>query len=295
LPCRKCGADHAAEMGLCPACGWPLHSPKTPFGALEAQLADLRARYANGAVSSAQYEAASADMQVRDKRGCTWWLNGAGRWARWDGGRWVAAAPDLSHPPRRAFRWWIPVAGIAAALAVGVVAVGVFLYAGWLDYATSPMLVEEVQRSGAAPGGYILPPAQQTALAEHGAPEAFSILFYERPSPEGGLEDVRLETWDYYHDDLRLTFVNGALDQQETLGLGKAPAFVSLPYTPEQFTAYMNLDEVLAAAGLSSYVVVPVEREVVSGGAVYYGKGLTFGLKDGELRYVEALAVEGEG
>jgi len=295
MRCPGCGKDHAPEMGLCPGCGRPLHSPKSPFGRMEAKLADLRNRYVSGAIPPAQYESAVIDLQLRDPSGSSWWLNGSGRWARWDGGRWVAAAPDQSHPPRRAFRWWIPVAGIAAVLAVGVVAVGVFLYAGWLDYAASPMLVEDVQRVGAAPGGYIRPPAQQTALAEHGAPEAFSILFYERPSPEGGLEDVRLETWDYYHDDLRLTFVNGALDEQETLGLGKAPAFASLPYTPELFTAYMSLDEVLAAAGLSSYIVVPLEREVVSDGAVYYGKGLTFGLKDGELRYVEALAVEGEG
>jgi hypothetical protein len=65
-----------------------------------------------------------------------------------------------------------------------------------------------------------------------------------------------------------------------------------MPYRPEQFVAYMSLEELIAAAGLETYLVVPLEKELVEGGEVYYADELTFGLKNDELLYVEALALE---
>jgi hypothetical protein len=54
----------------------------------------------------------------------------------------------------------------------------------------------------------------------------------------------------------------------------------------------MDLQQVIAAAGLDSFLVVPLEKELVAGGEVYYADRLTFGLKDDELCYLEALALD---
>jgi hypothetical protein len=57
----------------------------------------------------------------------------------------------------------------------------------------------------------------------------------------------------------------------------------------------MSLEEVIASAGLDAFMVVPLEKELVDGGEVFYADELTFGLKDDELLYIEALALEVEG
>ncbi len=67
-----------------------------------------------------------------------------------------------------------------------------------------------------------------------------------------------------------------------------------LPYYPEQFSAFMSLDEVIAAAGIETYVEIPLEKEYLKDGVVYYAQSLTFGLKDNELLYIEALALTTE-
>lgn len=301
MTCANCGVDTLPGMGLCPGCSQPLHDPASPAGKLESRLAGLRDEYKRGAISSAQYEALVADLQFRDSGGSNWWLNGMGRWARWDGQRWEAAeptqpAPVQTAPKRRGIHWWIPAAGLAAAvLAVGVLAASVVLYGGWVDYTTSPVLVEGVEPPDGGPSGYILLPEQQAVVDEHGRPEGFSILFYDEPLDGAGAQDVRLETWDYYQEGLQFTFKNGDLVGQEPLDLGPVGALMPQPYAPEQFLAYMSLDDVLSSTGMDRYLEVPLEDGVVADGAVYYGEGLTFGLKGGELRYIEALAIEGEG
>ena len=65
----------------------------------------------------------------------------------------------------------------------------------------------------------------------------------------------------------------------------------ALPYVPEQFSARMTLDDVLDAAGVEEFVEVPLEKEFLEGGDLYYAESLAFGLVDGELRYLEALAL----
>lgn len=135
---------------------------------------------------------------------------------------------------------------------------------------------------------------QQRVRAERGDPEAFLILFYEETLEDGTIGDVRTETWSYYTGGIEYTFINGVLEAQAAIeaGIGElTPA----AYQPEQFQATMSLEEVLAVAGLDSFLLVPLEKELVDGGEVYYADRLAFGLQDGELRYLEALALEVEG
>ena len=65
-------------------------------------------------------------------------------------------------------------------------------------------------------------------------------------------------------------------------------------YRPEQFTAFMNLDEVVAIAGLDKYLQIPVDGELMRDAQVYFGEQLTFGLQADELLFVESLALEVE-
>lgn len=136
----------------------------------------------------------------------------------------------------------------------------------------------------------------QAAVIDHlGNPEAFSILFYEEEQVDGSLIDVRFETWSYYSGGLEYTFINGDQVAEDLLEIELLGELVPIPYRPEQFIAYMSLDEVIASGGLETYLVVPLEKELVDSGEVYYADELTFGMKNDELLYIEALALELEG
>ena len=56
----------------------------------------------------------------------------------------------------------------------------------------------------------------------------------------------------------------------------------------------MSLDEVVAAAGIDSYVEIPLEKEFLKDGVIYYANALSFGFVNDELRYIEALGLINE-
>jgi len=134
--------------------------------------------------------------------------------------------------------------------------------------------------------------AEQSALVDEiGYPESFILLFYEEEAVDGSLQVVRLETWDYFTEGEIYTFLNGKLDSSEKLDTGDLGTLAPLPYFPEQFGANMTLDDVLDAAGVEDFIEVPLEKEYLENGDLYYADALAFGLVDGELRYLEALAL----
>jgi hypothetical protein len=277
---------------------------KPEFQALEDRLSELRGRYARGELDDAAYQSEVERLTLRDSAGDDWWLGGEpGAWHRWDGKAWVRNAPPaattawpvpVDGPPRR--RSWRPVAigcglgGLFAAVLALVLLVG-----GWQAYRQEPRIVEGVEAQSLTLGRYELSSDQQDVIARLGYPEAFAILFYEEEQVDGSFSDVRFETWSYYSSGAEYTFVNGRPEAEDTLEIEFSGELVPIPYRPEQFVAYMNLDEVLASAGLQTYLVIPLERELVAGGEIYYADELTFGLKNDELLYVEALALAAEG
>ena len=105
------------------------------------------------------------------------------------------------------------------------------------------------------------------------------------------IHTVRLETWDYYTQGIGLTFINGELTAEDPIEINSIGSLDPLPYYPEQFDAFMSLDEVIAVAGIDSYVEIPLDKNFLDGGASYFANGLTFGLKNDELLYIEALAI----
>lgn len=138
---------------------------------------------------------------------------------------------------------------------------------------------------------YSLSIDQSDLIQELGYPETFIILFYKEDAPDGSLLDVRQEVWEYYTAGKSYTFLNGALASSEDLKESTPGPLAALPYIPEQFSAGMALQDVIESAGLDDYIEVPLEEEFLTGGKLYYGDSLAFGLVDGELRYLEGLAV----
>jgi hypothetical protein len=125
-----------------------------------------------------------------------------------------------------------------------------------------------------------------------GPPDAFAIFYYDELDDDGTVRDTRLERWDYYGDSVSYTFLDGGVLSEDTIEL-VVEQVQAAPYDPDQFHAYMDLDEVVAVAGLEEYLGGAVD-EAVDNGAVYFADRLAWGMKDGELRYIEAPALMAE-
>ncbi len=91
-----------------------------------------------------------------------------------------------------------------------------------------------------------------------------------------------------------MTFINGELTAQDSLEVSTIGPVDPLPYSPEQFTAYMSLDQVISAAGIETYIEIPVEDDFIQDGVLYYANSLSFGLKDDQLIYIEGIALTSE-
>ena len=171
------------------------------------------------------------------------------------------------------------------------------LLAGGLLLSTSCVLQDVMQRTGLTDPGtsqaepYQLSAEQSALVGEMGYPESFILLFYEEEAVDGSLQIVRLETWNYYSEGESFTFLNGELDSTDELVDAETESLVPLPYSPEQFTANISRDDVLAAAGVEDFIEVPLEKEYLENSDLFYADSLAFGLVDGELRYLEALAL----
>ena len=60
-----------------------------------------------------------------------------------------------------------------------ILIVGVYLYAGWLGYKETAMIVEVQDVNPQLNDPYTLTPNQEEQLITYGYPEGFTILFYE--------------------------------------------------------------------------------------------------------------------
>ncbi len=271
----------------------------TAFLELERRLSVLKDQYRRGELSDQAYQSAVQTLTVQDAAGISWWLAGeSGVWQRWDGSQWVRDNPPpalvvpapAASVPKRTTRPMVM--GCGAGVLVVAVVTAVLLIGGWREYKQMPKIVEGAQPAEAGTVGYSMTPAQMEVFGEMGSPQAFTLLFYEEELLDGSYGDVRFETWDYYDAGVSYTFLNGELTGEDPLDVEIVGEIYPIPYRPDQFSAYMSLDEILASAGLERYLVVPLEKELVEGGEVYYADELTFGLKHNELLYIEALALE---
>jgi hypothetical protein len=185
-------------------------------------------------------------------------------------------------------------AGCALLLAAGAAAVLLVVGATVLTLRESPRVISGISPGASSAAAYTLSPQQQAVTAERGAPESFSLLFYQEELEDGSIGKVRYETWSYYASAEEVTFINGeqvSMRPFECLGATVFPT----PYLPEQFAAAMTLEQVINAGQLTSLTLVPLESSLLPGGETYFAAELTFGMVKGQLRYIEALPLAGEG
>ena len=198
--------------------------------------------------------------------------------------------------PGRHRRWELAAAacGCAGLLGATCLTLAMLGLIGYDVQRSTPRILEGIEVSAAAPPEYELTADQQETLTALGLPQSFSILFYQDTMEDGSVYDVRKETWTYFDAQTEIAFVDGARVAQDPVVIEGATV-QPVPYRPEQFTGGMTLAQVLAAASLDTYLMVPLEKELLPQGEVYYADQLTFGLKDGELRYIESLPQAEEG
>jgi hypothetical protein len=194
---------------------------------------------------------------------------------------------EINPPPDRSSNRII----LIAVLVILLLAAGIYLYAGWMGYQEAPKFIEVEDIRSPASDPYTLSPGQINGLDSYGDPEAFTILFYQEETPGQGIQTVRLETWDYYSQGIGLTFINGELVAEDPLEAGDLGSLAPQPYDPALFSAFMSLEDVIAAAGIDSYVEIPFNKEIMEKGILYYADSLSFGMQGGQLVYVEALAL----
>jgi len=132
-------------------------------------------------------------------------------------------------------------------------------------YQNSAKLAEGLVVNPAAAAYYDLSADQTVIVSQFGHPDSFTITFYTEEFDPYYSGEVRDEAWRYYSQGVEYDFYNGAL--MYTLPIEDPPStWVSLPYQPEQFTAYAKLDTILASAAISDVFELPFDKEVVQKG-----------------------------
>ena len=159
----------------------------------------------------------------------------------------VNSSGDSSQPGKKSclgcFGWGIV---ISLVLFIGLATVvGALALLGIRDINQSPLEISELLPFP-KPSEYSLSSEQQDLRSQLGAPDHFTILFYE---DDFGGTSTRMETWIYSQLGKSFTWLNGSLESEESIPVLSGEV-LPLPYFPEQFTAYMSLEEVIGAAGI---------------------------------------------
>lgn len=179
--------------------------------------------------------------------------------------------------------------GGGALLAAGIILLAGLLLVGVNEYKNLPRQVTGFDFGRYELDGYAYSGEQRAVVEEWGQPQSFYILFYQRENAEGRVETVRYEEWAFPARGKQVVFENGLeLSRAE---IPKAAVY-STRYSPEQFFAFMNREQLAALTGLEDWFILPVEKELMQDADLYYAGGLTFGLQHGEVIYVEAVHYE---
>jgi pSer/pThr/pTyr-binding forkhead associated (FHA) protein len=184
---------------------------------------------------------------------------------------------------------WVILPAVILLFAIFAIVLGAV---GFRNYQTLPRVFEGIsqrQLNSQLPG---LSTDQINLLQQMGRyPDAFVILFYEELSTGNNSMTIRQETWSYFPENQEYSFFNG--DQTSVAVIGQPVSNLHSPaYRPEFFTAFMSLNDVIAVTKIDRYALIPMESELVPGAELYYADQLIFGLKEGQLLYVESLAVD---
>ena len=160
---------------------------------------------------------------------------------------------------------------------------------GVKEFKDIPRLVSGFSFDQTAPPPVDYSSAQADLNQEYGYPEGFYILFFQREGIDGDVEEVRYEHWFYYSQEVSVIFENGEQLERSIIPL---ELISPTPYQPGSFSAFVTREQVAASAGLDEWLILPVEEELVPDADLYYAEGLTFGLQNGRLVYIETMVVK---
>ena len=174
-------------------------------------------------------------------------------------------------------------------LVAGLVLLVGLLVLGVNEYKNLPRMVTGFDFGKYVLDGYAYSDQQQVLMDEWGPPQSFYILFYQREDIQGNVVTIRYEEWAFPARGKQVAYENGTeLSRTE---IPKAVVY-STRFSPEQFFAFMNREQLADLTGLEDWFILPVEKELMQDADLYYAGGLTFGLQHGELIYVEAVHYE---
>lgn len=158
-------------------------------------------------------------------------------------------------------------------------------------FQNSVKLAEGVTINPSVTQSYPLSEEQTGIIDQYGYPDSFTITFYIEEFDPNYDGEVRDETWRYYSSGIEFDFYNGSLMFTNPI-LDPPAQWIALPYRPEQFTAYSDLETILASALITDFIEFPLDQELIKKGKLYYAPGLTFGTADGRLIYVETIMMQ---
>jgi hypothetical protein len=149
-------------------------------------------------------------------------------------------------------------------------------------------LVQDYHPAASPVSQYTLSVTQQAHVDEYGYPDRFVIFFFDEMLPDGEMFSMRHESWYYDARGYEIVFRNGDKfterngEPVQIEGLGRTV------YSPQEFTAEMNLDALLSIRGETGFFVKNVDDNLVTGELIFI-QGLAAGFEDGRLSYVETL------
>jgi len=149
-------------------------------------------------------------------------------------------------------------------------------------------LVQNYHPAASPVSQYTLSVTQQAYVDEYGYPDRFTIFFFDEILPDGEMFSMRHESWYYDARGYEFVFRNGDKFTERSgtpiqiEGLGRTP------YSPQGFTAEMNLDALLALRGETGFFIQNVDDNLITGELIFI-QGLAAGFEEGRLSYVETL------
>ncbi len=308
MNCAKCGTFMDEKTPLCQQCGTFQPQNVVEFADLHNRAVEILRGYSSGKFDVNIYRERLQKLLVQDANGAWWTFDPANdRWLRFERNQWEEVVPggnvlstespvgSLPADSKLKRKRLMTVLFVLLPLLVLIYFAGGFLLAGFDEYQALAKIIEDVPAAEDIPSPYVLSSAQTLIRSEYGPPESFSILFYQEEQMDGSFEDTRAETWTYYSAGKEFTFINGDLEGSDEITHDLA-GIIPTGYVPEQFTAEMTLADLAAAAGLDTYLYIPLDSELVEDGRLYYAPQLAWGFKKSALAFVSGTAlVEGGG
>jgi len=152
-------------------------------------------------------------------------------------------------------------------------------------------LVQDYHPAASSVSQYTLSATQQNYVDEYGYPDRFVIFFFDEVLGDGQLFSMRHESWYYDARGYEIVFRNGDKFTERNGNPVQIEGLGHTPYTPQVFTAEMNLDTLLNIHGETGFYVQNVDDEMITGELIFI-QGLAAGFEEGRLSYVETLPLE---